>query len=75
MRSSLVALGPAPAHRRHRPALSPADTTYDPAPGHPGTLIALVNNSLWTGLRAGTKTPIGGSSPDRYGDGSLGEVD
>ena len=38
-------------------------------PGGPGTLIALVNNSLWTGLRAGTKTPISGSSQDRYGQG------
>jgi FtsP/CotA-like multicopper oxidase with cupredoxin domain len=36
-------------------------------PGGHGTLIALVNNSLWTGLRAGTKTPISGSAQDRYG--------
>ena len=38
-------------------------------PGGGGTLIALVNNSLWTGLRAGTDTPIAGSRPDQYGQG------
>jgi spore coat protein A len=34
-----------------------------------GPLISLVNNSLWTGLRAGTDTPIQGSRPDAYGQG------
>ncbi|WP_051450111.1 multicopper oxidase family protein [Actinospica robiniae] len=39
-------------------------------PGDPGgTLIALVNNSMWTGLRAGTEQPIQGSRPDGYGQG------
>ncbi|WP_283843513.1 multicopper oxidase family protein [Kitasatospora humi] len=40
-----------------------------PPGGSGGTLIALVNNSMWTGLRAGTSTPIEGSRPDRYGQG------
>ncbi|MER7848943.1 multicopper oxidase domain-containing protein [Kitasatospora sp. NPDC096077] len=34
-----------------------------------GTIIALVNNSMWTGLRGGTSTPIEGSRLDRYGQG------
>ncbi|MGF1426637.1 multicopper oxidase family protein [Kitasatospora sp. LaBMicrA B282] len=40
-----------------------------PVPDSSGTLIALVNNSMWTGLRAGTSTPISGSRRDRYGQG------
>ncbi|MBR7833601.1 multicopper oxidase domain-containing protein [Actinospica durhamensis] len=34
-----------------------------------GTLIALVNNSSFTGLRSGTETPVSGSRPDAYGQG------
>lgn len=40
-----------------------------PPPAEPGTILALVNNSMWTGLRAGTDTPIDGSRPDRYRQG------
>lgn len=38
-------------------------------PGGGGPLIALVNNSTWEGLRAGTQTPIPGSRPDPDGQG------
>ncbi|MEY9935536.1 spore coat protein A [Catenulispora sp. GP43] len=40
-----------------------------PPPGGRGTLIALVNNSSFTGLRSGTSTPVSGSQPDAYGQG------
>lgn len=58
-------------HANRQLVLNEQDTAPCAVPpdGNCGTLIALVNNSLWTGLRAGTTTPIEGSRRDRYGQG------
>ncbi|WP_052434916.1 multicopper oxidase family protein [Streptacidiphilus melanogenes] len=70
-RTGQVAPG-VPVHARRQLVINEQDTVKcytPPPPATPGTLIALVNNSPWTGLRAGTDTPITGSRPDRYGQG------
>lgn len=59
----------APVDVRRQLVLNEQDSTPCAHPVSDGTLIALVNNSMWTGLRAGTKTPIAGSQPDPIGQG------
>ncbi|MBC3843008.1 multicopper oxidase domain-containing protein [Streptacidiphilus sp. 4-A2] len=54
-------------HANRQIVMNEPDTVPCAGPG--GTLIGLVNNSLWTGLRAGTTTPITGARRDRYGQG------
>jgi spore coat protein A len=68
--SGVVAAGVA-VHANRQLVINEPETVPCAVPpgGSAGTLIALVNNTQFDGLRAGTRIPVSGSRPDRYRQG------